>query len=344
MTTANAVILGGVSSSGPTPSSVRCSSRSRSCRSSCSASAERRLVIVFVALPVICYFATGRSTPVARIRPQIYKIYAPALAFTTIVAGSVVFANIERRRRGRLLQARAQRHAERAPRRARRDVEWHRPRDPQPARGDSSRGDADRRAPDRSRAGRAARRAHPTHRDAGIAHHRELALVRARREQRSVRRKRRWSASSPTRSSCARKRLTEHGVALTVDRCPPRSRRRVPPRPAVAGARELARQRVRRGRDGTPSAGSNIEVKCDDDRLEIAVTDSGPGIPATCDARSSSRSSRRRRPIAAPASASACHAGSSKHITARSSSTPTSPHTRFVMRIPRTQPRDAVGT
>lgn len=70
---------------------------------------ERAWLTVFVAIPVACYFVTEHL-----VRPQpglalaVNMVYAPLLSFIVIITGSAVFAYIDRDAEDKLLRARAQ--------------------------------------------------------------------------------------------------------------------------------------------------------------------------------------------------------------------------------------------
>jgi signal transduction histidine kinase len=69
---------------------------------------ERWKLALFVAVPVISYFVTAavpQQMPQSAMR--IYLVYSPALAFTLLVSGSIVFAYVERSTSARLLRTQA---------------------------------------------------------------------------------------------------------------------------------------------------------------------------------------------------------------------------------------------
>ncbi|MDX2086512.1 MAG: ATP-binding protein [Kofleriaceae bacterium] len=69
---------------------------------------ERLQLFIFVTLPVVSFFGTGwvpQHAPHSALK--VYLVYAPLLAFTMIIGGSVIFAYLERTASDRLLRTRA---------------------------------------------------------------------------------------------------------------------------------------------------------------------------------------------------------------------------------------------
>jgi len=298
---------------------------------------ERLWIITFVALPVICYFATGRiQHEVPGFLTQIYNIYAPALAFTTIVAGSVVFASIDRAAEARLLKARAQ--ATQSARLV--------------ALGEMSSGIAHEIRNPLAAIHLAATQIaeHPADaaQVAQLGERIQRVVMRASHIIENLRLFARDASHDPfvaapverivadTLELCA-KRLTEAGVALTV----------VPiPSDLVVECRPVQLSQVLvnllgNAYDAVATASErwvHIEVKCDDARLEIAVTDSGPGIPAAVRLHMFEPFFTTKAPDRGTGLGLSLSRGlvEAHHGTLELDSA--SAHTRFVMRIPRAQP------
>ncbi|HEX5061358.1 MAG TPA: hypothetical protein VFV99_18450, partial [Kofleriaceae bacterium] len=69
---------------------------------------ERIWLALFAALPIAAYFATAQLGAAPDTLPvDVYKVYAPVIAFVLIISGSVVFARIDRDVDDELLRARA---------------------------------------------------------------------------------------------------------------------------------------------------------------------------------------------------------------------------------------------
>ena len=68
---------------------------------------ERGWLTLFALLPVAEYFLTAQIAPVGGIALHVNMIYAPVLTFTMIIAGSAVFANIDRNAEDKLQRTQA---------------------------------------------------------------------------------------------------------------------------------------------------------------------------------------------------------------------------------------------
>ena len=210
--------------------------------------AERGWLAVFIAIPAAAYFLTGTmDRPEPGLAMTVYMVYAPALAFTMIVGGAVVFANIERRAEDKLLQARA-----RAAQGAR-----------LVALGEMSSGIAHEirnpLAAIHLAATQITLRPDAPAQVAQLGERIQRIVMRASRIIDALRSFSRDASGDPfvpapidrivsdSLELCG-KRFSAHGIELTVGSIPPGSRGRVPARAALTGAREPARQRLRCGR------------------------------------------------------------------------------------------------
>ncbi len=301
---------------------------------------DRVTVCVFVALPVICYFATGQlETSAPEFLTQIYGVYAPALAFTALVTGSIVFANIDRDAEARLLQARAQ--ATQSARLV--------------ALGEMSSGIAHEIRNPLAAIHLAATQIadHPA--DAALVaklgERIQRVVMRASHIIENLRSFARDASTDPfveapveriladTLELCA-KRLSEAGVALTVDNVP--ADLVVECRPVQLS--QVLVNLMSNAYDAVATAPERwvrVEVTSHNDQLEIAVTNSGPSIPAAIRMRMFEPFFTTKTPDRGTGLGLSLSRGlvEAHHGTLELDSS--SAHTRFVMRIPRAQP--AVG-
>lgn len=301
---------------------------------------ERLWVTVFVALPVIFYFVTGRLThPTPGFVTAVYNIYAPALAFTTIIAGSVVFTLIDRNSETKLLQAHV-----RATQGAR-----------LVALGEMSSGIAHEirnpLAAIHLAASQIAEAPNVPTQVTQLGERIQRIVMRATHIIEALRTFARDASSDPfvaapveriiadTLELCG-KRLAEQGVALTVGQVP--ADLVVECRPVQLS--QVLVNLLGNAYDAVSSASERwvlIEIKADDDRVEIAVIDSGSGIPVAVRPHIFEPFFTTKAPDRGTGLGLSLSRGlvEAHHGTLELDGE--SPHTRFVMRIPRAQPAAA---
>jgi signal transduction histidine kinase len=234
---------------------------------------------VFVAMPVIGYYLTGRlADPAPGFVIDFYNVYAPALAFTTIITASIAFASIERDSESKLLEARA-----RAAQGAR-----------LVALGEMSSGIAHEirnpLAAIHLAAGQIAEASGVPPQVAQLGERIQRIVMRASNIIDALRSFARDASTDPfvvspveriladTLELCG-KRLTEQGVALTIGKFP--ADLVIECRPVQLC--QVLVNLLGNAYDAVSAASErwvHIEVKTDDEHIEIDVTDSGPGIPA----------------------------------------------------------------
>jgi len=298
---------------------------------------ERGWLTLFVAIPVACYFVSGTMEVAApSLAMHVYLVYAPVLAFTTIVACSVVFANLERRADDKVQRARA---------RAAQGARFV-------ALGEMASGIAHEirnpLAAIHLAATEIARRPDNPTQVAQLGERIQRIVMRASGIMDALRSFARDASGDPFAPAqveriigdavdlCG-KRFADHGIAFTVGTVPPG---------LVVECRSLQLSQVLvnllgNAADAVASAAERwvrIEVHVAQDRLELAVTDSGPGIPAAVRHRLfepffTTKAPDRGTGIGLSLSRSLVEA---HHGTLELD--PESPHTRFVIRIPMTQP------
>jgi signal transduction histidine kinase len=298
---------------------------------------ERGWLTVFVVIPVACYFVTGAVEPIAPARAiGVYLIYAPALAFTMIVAGSAVFAYVERNAEARLLRTRAL--AAQATRFA--------------ALGELSSGIAHEirnpLAAIHLAATQLAERPDDPVQVAQLGERIQRIVMRASRIIDALGAFARDASRDPFAPApveriiddalelCG-KRFADHGIELTVGALPPG---------LVVECRSLQLSQVLVNLLGNaydavasaPERWVRIEVTADDEWLDLAVTDSGPGIPEAVRLRIfeplfTTKPAGRGTGIGLSLSRGLVEAHRGTLWL-----DPEAPHTRFVSRIPLTQP------
>jgi signal transduction histidine kinase len=301
--------------------------------------AERLWVIVFTAIPVACYFLTWafQQAPAPGAPSAIYVCYAPALAFTAIAAGTYVFVHVERNAEDAVqaAQARAAQGARLA------------------ALGEMSSGIAHEirnpLAAINLAAAQIAERPGEATLVAELGARIQRIVTRASRIIDALRSFTRDASGDPFLPTpvdriiqdavdlCG-KRFADHGVTLTVGAVPAN---------LVVECRSVQLSQVLvnllgNAWDAVATATDRwvqIDVHTEGDRLELAVTDSGPGVPADARARIfepffTTKSPDRGTGLGLSLSRNLVEAH-------RGTLTldPDSPHTRFVIRVPRTQPR-----
>lgn len=301
---------------------------------------EWRWVAVFVSLPVVAYFLTGRLTDATPgFVTEVYNVYAPALAFTTLITGSVVFALVDRDSETKLLQARA-----RATQGAR-----------LVALGEMSSGIAhELRNPLAAIHLAATEIAEARNVPAQVTQLGERIqriVMRATRIIDAQRSFARDASNDPfvaaplegiladTLELCG-KRLTEHGVALTVDDVPAElvvECRRIQISQVLVNLLGNAYDAVA----SAPERWVHIGVKASEDRVEIEVTDSGAGILAAVRSHIFEPFFTTKAPDRGTGLGLSLSRGlvEAHHGTLELDAT--SPRTRFVMRLPRAQPAAA---
>lgn len=243
---------------------------------------ERTWLAVFITMPIISYFITGQiETRRHDLVHDVYNVYAPALAFTALAAGSVAFALIDRNAEHELLQTRV-----RATNNARlvalgemSSGVAHEIRNPLAAIHLAATQIAENRDPQVAQLGERIQR----------------IVMRATRITETLRSVARDASGDPivtasvehiiadTLELCA-KRITETGVVLTVTPVSP---------DLVIECRPVQLSQVllnllSNAYDAVASEAERwvrVDVTADAERVEIAVTDSGPGIPAPTRAR-----------------------------------------------------------
>ena len=300
--------------------------------------AERVWLAIFVAFPVASYFITGYiEGPPASLAAEVYTIYAPALGFAMIVTGSAVFAYLEREADAKLMQARA-RSAHAAQLVALGEMASgiaHEIRNPLAA--------------IHLAATEIATRPEQSAQVAQLGERIQRIVMRAARIIETLRSVARDASNDPfvvtpveriiadTLELCG-KRIAEHGIELIVGAVPPELA--VECRPVQLT--QVLMNLVSNAYDavaGAPERWVRIDVKTDEQELELSVTDSGPGIPAAVRARIfepffTTKSPERGTGLGLSLSSGLiqAHRGTLDIDTA-------SPHTRLVIRIPRAQPR-----
>ncbi|MCX5747184.1 MAG: ATP-binding protein [Proteobacteria bacterium] len=242
--------------------------------------AERGWLITLTLAPVASYYGTAMTahTPTPGLSTTIYMYYAPVLAFTMIIAGAYVFAHVERDVEDKLRGARAR--AAEAARLA--------------SLGEMSSGIAHEIRNPLAAIHLAATQIaeHPEEPVlvAQLGERIQRIVMRASRIIDALRSLSRDASGDPfvstpvarilgdTLELCA-KRFADHGVALTVGQMPPEL---VVEGRAVQLSQALVNL-VTNAYDAVAASSERwvrIDVVSDGDRLELAVTDSGPGIPA----------------------------------------------------------------
>ena len=304
--------------------------------------AERGWLLTFAAVPVVAYFATaalahppvpGVAAPVF----QIYQVYAPGLAFVMLVASAYVFAHVEGAAEDKVRAAQA--HAAEGARLV--------------ALGEMSSGIAHEiRNPLTAihlAATQIAERSDEPAYVAQLGQRIQRIVMRASRIIDALRSFARDASGDPFVATpvaqivadslelCG-KRFADHGIELTVGAAPAGL---VVECRAVQLAQVLVNL-LGNAFDAVASAPERwvrIDVAAQGERLELAVTDSGPGIPAGAHLRIfepffTTKGPDRGTGIGLSLSRDlvAAHHGTLELDTA-------APHTRFVIRLPLAQPR-----
>jgi len=298
---------------------------------------ERGWLTVFVAIPVAAYFVSGtmeRGSP--GVAMDVYLVYSPALAFTMIVGGSVVFASIERTAEDKLVQVRA-RAAQGARLAALGEMASgisHEIRNPLAA--------------IHLAATEIARRPDDPTQVAQLGERIQRIVMRASRIIEALRSFARDASDDPfvpapvdrvigdALELCG-KRFSDHGIALTVGTVPP---------DLVVECRSLQLSQVLvnllgNAFDAVASAAERwvrIDVHADRDRIELAVTDSGPGVPAAARHRLFEPFFTTKAPDRGTGIGLSLSRGMVEAHHGTLDLDTESPQTRFVIRIPRTQP------
>jgi signal transduction histidine kinase len=301
---------------------------------------ERLWLALFVALPVVGYFLTGIhvvENPGAA--AHIYRVYAPALAFLLLVTGCLVFVNVERNAEAAVLQART-RAAHAAQLVALGEMASgiaHEIRNPLAAiHLAASSIEAQPGRPEQV---------------AQLGQRIQRIVMRASGIIETLRSLARDASSDPfvatpvqrivgdTLELCG-KRIAESGIALTIDDIPPALA--VECRPVQLS--QVLMNLMTNAYDaavGTPDAWVRVEVTEADAHVEIAVSNSGPTIPEQLRQRIfepffTTKTADRGTGLGLSLSASLveAHQGTLELDASK-------PHTRFVVRIPRAQPRSA---
>ncbi|MBL0219799.1 MAG: HAMP domain-containing histidine kinase [Myxococcales bacterium] len=247
---------------------------------------ERGWLFLFVAIPIAGYFVTGTmDPPPPGLAMTVYRVYAPVLTFTMIAAGSAVFTHVERNAEARLLQARA-----RAAQGAR-----------LVALGEMSSGIAHEiknpLAAIHLAATQIAERPDQPTLVAQLGEQIKRIVMRASRIIDALRLFSRDASADPFVAApverilgdalelCG-KRFTEHGIDLVVDPVPTGLEiecRHLQISQVLVNLLGNAYDAV--AVDSVSERWVRIEVHADRDRLELAVTDSGAGVPAAAQAR-----------------------------------------------------------
>ena len=300
--------------------------------------AERGWLAVFAALPVAAYFVTGTmESPSPGLAMTVYLVYAPGLAFTMLVAGSAVFAYIERNAEDKVLRAR-----ERAAQSAR-----------LVALGEMSSGIAHEirnpLAAIHLAASQIALRPDDPTQVAQLGERIQRIVMRASRIIDALRSFSRDASGDPFAPAPVEriigdtlelfgKRFSDNGIELTVGTVPPGLE--IECRPVQLS--QVLVNLLGNAFDAVASAAERwvrIDVHADRDRLELAVTDSGPGIPAAARFRIFEPFFTTKAPDRGTGIGLSLSRGlvEAHHGTLELDTD--APHTRFVIRIPLTQPR-----
>jgi signal transduction histidine kinase len=298
---------------------------------------ERGWLVLFVVVPIVGYIVTGVvGAPPAK-SEYIYEIYSPVLAFMMLITGSAVFAYVERSADEKLVQARARSaHAAHLV-----------------ALGEMASGIAHEIRNPLAAIHLAATEiaTHPENKDqvAQLGERIQRIVMRAARIIETLRSLARDASDDPfviapverilsdTLELCA-KRIAEHGIELTVASVPPDLT--VECRPVQLS--QVLMNLIGNAYDAVAAADTRwvkIEVGGDEAHVEMSVTDSGAGIPEVARARVfepffTTKSPERGTGLGLSLSAGLveAHHGVLELDAA-------SEHTRFVLRIPRVQPR-----
>lgn len=302
--------------------------------------AERGWLVAFIAIPILSYFATGQlEVPPPGFALEVDMIYAPVLSFVLIVTGTYVFASIDRNADAKVLYARAR--AANSARLA--------------ALGEMSGGVAHEirnpLAAINLAAGQIAEHPEDTAQVGQLADRIQRVVVRAAKIIEMLRSFARDASADPfvpvpierivndTLELCG-KRFPEDGLVLNVGTIP--SDLVMECRPVQIA--QVLMNLVGNAFDAVASVADRwvrIDVREDGDYIEIAVTDSGAGVPAATRGRLFEPFFTTKPPdrgtglgLSLSRSLVEAHRGTLVLDT-------TSSHTRFVMRIPRTQPPGA---
>jgi len=302
--------------------------------------AERGWLVAFIAIPILSYFATGQlEVPPPGFALEVDMIYAPVLSFVLIVTGTYVFASIDRNADAKVLYARAR--AANSARLA--------------ALGELSGGVAHEirnpLAAINLAAGQIAEHPEDTAQVGQLADRIQRVVVRAAKIIEMLRSFARDASADPfvpvpierivndTLELCG-KRFPEDGLVLNVGTIP--SDLVMECRPVQIA--QVLMNLVGNAFDAVASVADRwvrIDVREDGDYIEIAVTDSGAGVPAATRGRLFEPFFTTKPPdrgtglgLSLSRSLVEAHRGTLVLDT-------TSSHTRFVMRIPRTQPPGA---
>lgn len=299
--------------------------------------AERGWLTLWVATPIAAYFVTGQlEPPPSSLMMTVNLFYAPALAFTMIIGGALVFARIERTAQDKLMRAQA-----RAAQGAR-----------LVALGEMSSGIAhELRNPLAAihlASSQIAARPDDPALVAQLGERVQRMVMRATRIIESLRSFARDASGDPcvvtpveriigdALELCG-KRFADHGVDLTVS----------PVAPDLAvecRSVQLSQVLVNllgNGYDAVASADERwirIDARADGEVLELAVTDGGPGVPAEARLHIFEPFYTTKGPDRGTGLGLSLSRGliEAHHGTLELDAT--APHTRFVIRIPLTQP------
>jgi signal transduction histidine kinase len=303
---------------------------------------ERGWLVTFVALPIASYFATGQlPMPPPGLAFMVDAIYAPILSFVLIVMGTYVFASIDQKADEKVLYARA-RAANSARLAALGELSGgvaHEIRNPLAAINLAA-GQIAERPEDAAQVGQLAARI-------------QRVVMRTTKIIDVLRSFSRDASADPfvpvpverivndTLELCG-KRVAEDGLALNIGTIPEDL-------VVECRAAQLAQVLVNLIGNafdaiaGVPDRWVRIDAREDGAYVEIAVTDSGPGVPVAVRPRLFEPFFTTKPPdrgtglgLSLSRTLVEAHHGTLHLDTA-------SPNTRFVMRIPRTQPRGATG-
>ncbi|HSD91343.1 MAG TPA: ATP-binding protein [Kofleriaceae bacterium] len=302
--------------------------------------AERGWLLAFIAIPIVSYFTTGQvDTPPPGLALEIDMIYAPVLSFVLLVTGTYVFASIDRDADEKVLYARAR--AANSARLA--------------ALGEMSGGVAHEirnpLAAINLAAGQIAEHPEDSAQVGQLAERIQRVVMRATKIIEVLRSFSRDASADPfvpvtverivndTLELCG-KRIAEDGLLLDVGTIPP---------DLVVECRAVQVAQVLMNLIGNafdavatvPDRWVRIDARQDGEYVEIAVTDSGPGVPAAARPRLFEPFFTTKPPdrgtglgLSLSRNLVEAHRGTLDLDTSSS-------HTRFVIRIPRTQPPDA---